>query len=100
MDFILLVIPGDLCRVWKGVAVSTTHRKSLLEGRDHMSPQNSRFFRLSRDGGDRRGEPARACVYVFRQYSLIQDHKGLLDHPFQPDLLYNTVHGVSLLVLY
>lgn len=30
---------------------------------------------------------------------MIQDHKGLLDHLFQHDLLYNTAHGVSMLVL-
>lgn len=39
-----------------------------------------------------------AGVYVFRQDSLIRGHEGLLDHPFQPDLPYNTVRRVSLLV--
>lgn len=66
----------------------------------HEPPELQIFQTVGRDEGGRRGEAARACVYVFRQHSLIQDHKGLLDHPLQPDLLYNTVHGVSLLVLY
>lgn len=73
-----------------------TAEEEVPRGSSDLQPL--RIFKTM--SGDEGGGSKHHHVYVFRQDSSIRDHKRLLDHLFQPDLPYNAVRRVSLLVLY